>query len=116
MSRVWLSLALAAAACVANGWATFHCRPAMRLTYGATTILAALYVGAFAALIGGWRLPFLDGTDRAAWSHTLSWLGFIVWPLVWTLPAVRETASRRRLDAELSQIAEARGIDPGEGR
>lgn len=116
MTDVWASMTLASVACGANLWAAFHCRPTMRSTYGAITILAAMYVGAFAALIWGLRFPFLDGTDRAAWSRSLSWAGYVVWSVVWTLPAIRETKSRRELDAAVAEVAEVHGIDARKGR
>lgn len=114
MTRVWVSMILASVACGANLWATFHCRPSMRPSYAFVAILAGIYSVAYVALITGAKIWVLDGSDRGAWSQTLAPVAFLVWPLVWTIPAIRETRHERALVAAANRAIDDQLTDGNE--
>ena len=89
---VMLSIVLSAIAAVANAIGARNARGSIRSICVARATLAAGY-----SLSYTW-LFFHEGS-RLHWSYVMSGAALVVWPVVWTIPAILITGTQRQLAA-----------------
>ena len=78
---IWVTLALAVAAVVVNGFAATRGPSTLRIVSAARSGLAFVYVAAYVWLLA-------NPTKRLAWSKTLGGVAIVAWIVVWIVPAV----------------------------
>lgn len=95
---IWCNMLGAGVAAAVNAWcaSVVASRTApLRWTIAA---LASIYVAAYAVLL---LVPSISGE----WSRVMRGVSLVVWPLVWTWPAVAARNSVRRVVARLDDAA-----------
>lgn len=89
MWDIWANLVLSAGACAANIYAFRAGHPELRPVRAAIAVIGAFYAVSYTMLLGGY--------DRLQWSHVMSRVSVVVWPVAWILPAVMGSRAHQRM-------------------
>lgn len=95
MWDIWLNLALAATAALANAYAMRYGSPEMRPIRASIAALAAFYTFGYAWLI--------SGVDRRTWSLTLSKVSLVAWAVVWIIPPILAARAHTRMTRTIKE-------------